>query len=485
MGVTHAFTLDTQYKDSRSGAAPKLRQHVAIYAQGASTATYSTDKIQPTGAAEVGAAYGYGSPMHLIAKVLWPRFAASIEGCDVTFHPLEDGTTAAAGDITPGGTQSSVGEYQLKAGGEVSDVFVIPADSSVADVCDILTAAGAAALDLPITVTDSDTKVTTTSKWKGASANDIVVEVVVITDGGMTFAITQPTGGAGNPDVDDALGQVGETWESMLLNAFEFDDAVTLGKFSVWGEGRWNKNTHKPAVVFTGNTQTTPADAYAVSDARPTDRVNAYLMAPGSKQLPCVAAAAQLKKIAERASAAPPRGYLKMVCPEAIPGSDADSWDYTKRELAGGKGCSNSLTVDGVLKCGDVFTFYKPTGELPPAYRKVVHIVRLQNTLHAIDLKLGSDEWASAPLLPNGQPTDEPSAKYPNDAVGDCMGVVETLGLNAILADTATTKKLITASISGDDADELTLKIPVKLSSNTDKIAGVLEYGFNFNTDAG
>src|SRR5690606_4398220 len=121
------------------------------------------------------------------------------------------------------------------------------------------------------------TAVSLAAKWKGASGNAIYVEVVG-EDLGVTFAMTQPTGGLVNPDITAALALIGNVWESMVLNALDIDDSDALDVLQSVGEGRWGELVRKPFVAFTGNTATAVADATAVSELRRDDLVNAQLV---------------------------------------------------------------------------------------------------------------------------------------------------------------------------------------------------------------
>ena len=81
-------------------------------------------------------------------------------------------------------------------------------------------------------------------------------------------------------------------------------------------------------------------------------------------------------------------------------------------------GVSTVEVVDGVLKIGDLVTFYHPTSEPVPAYRYVVTIVKLQNSTFNTALIFNQDTWKGAPLIPDFQATVEPTAKKAEDGQG-------------------------------------------------------------------
>jgi phage tail sheath gpL-like len=224
--------------------------------------------------------------------------------------------------------------------------------------------------------------------------------------------------------------------------------------------------------------------ASAVSSTRKTDRINSTLVAPGSPSLPVVVAARQLARIAKIANNNPPVDYCASPAETIIPGDDSVQWDYPTRDQAIKAGCSTIEVKDGVVNIGDVVTFYAPTGEDPPAYRDVVDIVRLQNIIYNMDGIFSRKEWASAPLIPDFQPTVNPDARKPAQAKAAMAGMVDKLGLAAVLSDPASSKKLITASISSINPKRLDVDVPVWLSGNSKVKSTTLRFSFFFGTPA-
>jgi phage tail sheath gpL-like len=341
-----------------------------------------------------------------------------------------------------------------------------------------------AVAEMPVVAVDGTTKLDVTSKWKGASANDIVLEMVSPTGSGVTWAFTQPVSGATNPDVDDALNQVGDVWETMGLNCLDVADTTSLDKYSVFGEGRgrWGALTHKPMVWFTGDVNSTVALATAVPDARKTDRTNGQLVEPAGNDLPFVVAARQLARIIRVANSNPPTAYGGQKATGLVPGADGDQWDYSQRDAALKAGSSTISVVDSIVTLEDIATFYHPTGDPLPAYQYVVDIVKIQNILYNIDLIFSDPSWKSAPLIPDDQATTNPNARKPKDAKAALASLVDSFGLEAIISDPATAKDSIIAVISSTNPKRLDMTLTVALSGNT-KIKSVdLFFGFFFGT---
>lgn len=330
-------------------------------------------------------------------------------------------------------------------------------------------------LGAKFTITVPVTKVSLTSKWKGTSANNLKIEIIGDTTLGTTFAITQPVGGLVNPNVSAALAQLGNVWNTMVINAMEIADTATLDLIQAVGETRWGALVHKPFIAFTGTFHKTEALATAVSAVRKTDRINAQVVAPGSINLPFVICAAEVAKIAVVANNNPATDYGAQPVPSIIPGADVDQWDYPTRDAAVKAGSSTVEVVDGVIQIGDVVTFYHPTGEDPPGYRYVNDIVKLQNCIYQFALRFGQADWAAAPLIADEEPTRNENAKKPKMAKTDAAAILDDLGLDAILTDVATSKKNITVVFSPRRVD---LTIPLTLSGNSAVKSVVLPFSF-------
>ena len=481
--VARVLGIQTIFKNLRGGIL-FLPQRIAVVGQGNSASVYATTKRQVTSAIEAAGIYGFGSPIHNAVRQLFPVNGDGVGTIPVTIYPLDDDASGVAsdGDITPTVVPTEAASYLVRVNNIDSEEFVIELTDTVASVVTKMTDAINAVLEMPIIATDGTTLMTTLSKWEGTSANDIVIEVIGSTIVGNSFAITQHTGGLVNPDVDDALNQVGNVWESMFLNCMDVADTATLGKFSTFGEGRWGALVRKPMVAFVGNTATTVTLATAVSDARKTDRTNAQLVAPGSNDLPFVTAARQLARIAKLANNNPPHDYGSQDADGLIPGTDGEQWTYADRDEAVKKGSSTTEVKDGVINVSDVITFYHPTGDPTPAYRFVVDIVKLQNILFNLDLIFATDEWDGAPLIPDDQPTVNRDAKKPKTAVAAVASMLDSLGLNAIISDPETAKQNTIAEIDAMNPKRLNLVTTVQLSGNTNIKSIDLEFGFFFGT---
>lgn len=480
--VARVVGIKTTFKDLRAGAVALLPQRVALVGQGATASTYATTKAQVFSAFEVGSTYGFGSPLHLAAKQLLPANGDGLGSIPLTVYPLDDDVSgvAAAGNVIPSGSVTEDTNYIVRVNNIDSDAFTVSSGDAVADIIDKMVEAVNAVLDMPVVAADGTTQLDLTAKWEGASGNDLYVEIVGSATAGVSYAVTQPTGGATNPDVDTALNQVGDVWETLFLNCMEIADTTTLGKFATFGEGRWGALLKKPMMAFTGNTEATVATAITVTDARATDRVNSQLVAPGSNDLPFVVAARQLARIAVIANNNPPTDYAAQRADGLTPGTDAEQWTYTQRDTAIKGGSSTIEVKDSVIQLSDTVTMYHPSGDPTPAYRYVVDVVKLQNIIYNLELIFAAADWAGAPLIPDDQATTNRNARKPSAAKAAVAAMLDSLGLEAIISDPETAKASTTAVINSSNPKRLDVTLTVQLSGNTNIISIDLDFGFYF-----
>lgn len=486
--VARVLGIDTVFKNLRAGGILFLPQRIAVFAQGTTAAAFGLTKFVATSAGQVAAVLGFGSPAHLIARQLFPTNGDGVGTIPVTFYPLDDAGAgvAATGDITPSGAQTKAASYIARIAGIESEPFVIAIGASVATIVTAATAAINAVLDMPVIASDNTTDVGLVSKWAGVSANDIVVEVLGEALG-TTFAITQPVGGLVNPiasEIDAALLQVGNVWETMAINALDPNDATALDRFDNFGEGRWGELVRKPLMVFRGNTEDVVATSIAVTETRRADRTNVQLVAPGSVNLPCVVAARQLVRIAKLANNNPPHDYGSQRADGLLPGTDAQQWNFTQRDLVVKGGSSTVEIKDGIVSISDVVTSYAPQGEAVPGFRYVVDIVKLQQIIFNLDLIFAAPEWDGAPLIEDDDPTVNPTAKKPFMAIAEINTIIDALGLNAILAAPAVAKKLTKANLNAQNPKRLDAELTVQLSGNTNIKGITLNFGFLFGSPA-
>lgn len=484
--VARVVGIKTNFINTNVGGLINLPQRIAVFAQGASAAVYATTKRQVTSAAEAGSLYGFGSPIHLALEQLLPANGDGVGSVPVTVYPLLDHASgvAAVGDISATGTATKAGAFTVYVNGVASSQFVVAVGDTATAIDPKVIAAVNGVLGMPMIATAGTGDTVMTAKWKGASGNALSIVVSGPTDTGVTFAVTQPVGGLVNPTVDTALAQVGNVWESLVLNCLDIGDATALDTFEAFGEGRWGALVRKPLVVFTGHVLTSPTAILAITDLRTTDRINSLLANPGSVTLPFVSAAGELARIAVVANNQPANDFGRQVAKYIAPGADSVQWNYAQRDQLVKGGASTIEVRDGEVTISDTVTMYRPEGDATPAYRFVKDIVKVQNIIFNVDLLFNNANWDGAPLIPDDQPTVNRDAKKPKNAVAALSVLADNLGLAALISDVPYTKANTQSEIDSQNPNRLNTVFPVKLSGNVNVNSIDLNFGFYFGTSA-
>lgn len=480
--VARVVGIKTDFRNLAAGNVFYLPMRVGIVGQGATSVTYSTDKRQVFSSTEVGNTYGFGSPLHLAALQCLPVNGDGLGTIPLTIFPMDDDGSgvAAAGDITPAVTTVVKSSYRVVINNIRSNAFLAEVGDTVAALVTKMTAAINATPELPMTAVDSTTKVDLTAKWKGQSGNDLYLETEGPVDKGVTFAFTQPTSGATNPTVDASLAQLGEVWETFLINCLDVADTTALGTYADVNEGRWDPLIYKPYMVFSGTTESSVTTAIVTPESRKSDRTNIQEPSPGSKDLPFIIAARAATRAAKRAAGNPPYDYARLALSGVTPGTDAQQWNAAEREAAVRGGSSTTRLTDGVVQMSDTVTFYHPTGDPTPAYRYAVDQIKIWNIIYNTSLIFNSLEWDGAPLIPDDQATTNAAAKKPKMAKAAIAAMLDNLALEAIISDPATAKASIVAVISSQNPKRLDITFTVQLSGNVNIISIDFNFGFYF-----
>ncbi len=469
------------------GQAVFLPQQVALIGQGttALNATYALTPLRLLSAAQAASVYGFGSPLHLAARQLFPLNGDGIKSIPVTAYPLNDDGAAviAAGSIDATGASTAAGSGFVIVGGIRSANIAIPDTTDADTALGLVKIAIAAVLEMPVidgTVLAGELPLT--AKWGGESGDDITLDVSNLSATGLVFSTTAMASGANNPDVTAATVLFGNKWESIIINCLNYEDTTALDAYETFGKGRWDTLVKKPLFIVTGSFDPF-ATVGAVTDtaARKDDFVNPIIPAPGSPELPFVIAARAVSRIAVTANNNPARNYVGTL-DGLEAGTDGVQFLYASLDATLKLGASTTLIESGKIKLNDTITTYHPDGDPLPAFRYVVDLVKLQNIVFNVNLLFDNDEWKGAPLLPDADPTTNPEAKKPKDARTLLNNLADSLGLDAIISDPDFTKENTTVEINGSNPKRLDIVYPVKLSGNVEIVDVTVKFGFFFGS---
>jgi phage tail sheath gpL-like len=231
-------------------------------------ATGQPDVATPIGSqAQADAAYGQGSEVSRMFKAYFQNnFGNIVYGLGVA-EPTAG--TAATGTITVTAPPTEAGEIALYIGGEKVPVDVAPSDA-IADVATAIMDAVNALEDLPVTATATTGVVTLTCLWKGATGNDITVQLNYFggIGGEMTppgLLMTLPTGGVlaggvGVPTFTNAISNLGEKIFEYV--ALPYTDSTSLlaweDEYSFEDVGRWGYRRQLYGHIFSAKRDTMP-----------------------------------------------------------------------------------------------------------------------------------------------------------------------------------------------------------------------------------
>lgn len=486
MGVTASAIsrvtgVEVSYKNFNVGAAAMLPQRLAIIGVGNTGVDYSTEKYEvEASAADVAERYGYGSPLHLAVKQLFPVSGKSAT-FPVTIYPVKAGNSdvAAEGSIAITGPATKAGSGTVTIGGIEAD-FAVTKGETAAELATALVGAINAVLDMPVTAAvdlEDTAKVVLIAKWKGANGNRILLGAEYDAEG-ITLTLSAMADGAGVPSVSGALALINTVWETMILNTFDYNDSGLLDEIFEFGNGRWGTLVKKPILCATGcvddySTRT------AITDLRTTDYINFLVVSVGSKELPWVIAAkAMVNDILTTADSNPAQNY-KGLLTGLKAGADSAQEDYTVRNMSVNKGSSTNIKNGSVAQLNDIITMYHPASEGKyPSKRYVVDLIKLMNVVYNVRLIMEADSVVGAPLVSDTTVTTNPSAIQPKTVKGWFANLANSLALKALISDQDFTKKNTVVEIDSENPKRLNVSFPVKLSGNVEVASVDVLFGF-------
>lgn len=373
---------------------PNLGQQIVILAE-ANTANQGTIALNGAGAPipveitsadQAGRAFGYGSPIHQIARILRPISGDGVGGIPtiVMAQLAAGGATATVIVWTVTGTATKNATHEIIINGRDTLDFV-PYSVSIA-TGDTPTAVALkyanainAVLGTPFIATVNLGVLTLTTKWKGLTSAQAFSSININGDAaGLTYALTSTTAGAGAADISGALLQFGDNWYTTVINSYGTATLATLEQFNGIPDdlnptGRYQGQIFKPFMAFFGSTISVAADLITITDAtaRVDQVTNVLCPAPGSSAFPWEAAANMATLFCRIMQDTPHldvagKSYPDM--PTPLIGVIGDMSDYNTRDQLVKNGCSTVLLANGAYQVQDLVTTYHPDGEVPLQY---------------------------------------------------------------------------------------------------------------------
>jgi len=381
----------------RKGFAPilgvNLPQRIAILTPANSDKqTGLPTKQEVTSASEAANLLGYGSPGHMIMRILRPLTGDGVGGIPTVLFPQTDPVGVAAikeltvttAGVTANATHRVIVNGRDNVDGQFYSISVVTTDTQATIATKIATAINSV-LSAPCTAAVdgvNDNQVNITSKFIGVISDDLTIEVV--NDGspvGVTYAVTVGAAGTGNHDISGALAAFGSEWNTIVINPYGTSTFETLETFNgipdpINPTGLYSGVTFRPFFALWGSNESSRTSLLTITDAeaRKSQVTNVLCPAPNSDGWPFEAAANAAFLLANTHQNNPHLDVASQSYPDMpVPadGNIGDMANYNDRDVLVKGGSSTVDLVAGRYQIQDFVTTYHPDGELPPQFRFV------------------------------------------------------------------------------------------------------------------
>ncbi|HEB9655979.1 TPA: phage tail sheath subtilisin-like domain-containing protein [Yersinia enterocolitica] len=362
--------------------------------------------------ATVAGQCGAGSMLH---GQMAAYLANDIAG-EIYILPLADteAMVAATGKITVTTQASATGVISLYIAGIRVQVAVVATDE-VAAVATALTAAINTTTSLPVTAAAVDAVITLTAKNKGAHGNTIDLRLNYLGSAGgettpdsLVLAFTAMAGGAGAPELDDALANLQDRTFDFIINPYT--DTASLNKIKEFlsdSTGRWSYAEQLYGHSFAAKSGTY-GQLTAAGELR-NDQHASLLGINGSPTPSYVWSAAYVGAIAQSLRNDPGRPLQTLAISGVLAPPLASRFTLTERNNLLHSGISTVTTADdGTVQVENIITTYQKNkyGAEDDSYLQietlfllmfVTRFLRTQVTSKFARMKLAADGTRFAP----------------------------------------------------------------------------------------
>lgn len=483
-------------KGNFANTTPNLPQRIAVLAEAneANQATLDLTPTEITSAQQAGSLYGFGSPVYGILRILKPVSGDGVGGIPIWVYPQAKavGSTSKIYRITPTGTATGNGTHYVKIAGRdnVDSLFYainVNTGDTTADISGKIEDAVNAVLGSPMGAISYDYNALLESKWRGATAEDLVVTVDTNdTDLGITYAVVSAQTATGTPSVQAALDLFSDNWNTIVVNSYGTNTTVmtTLENFNGIPDpenptGRYTGTIMKPFIALTGSVADNPS---TITDTRLDNVTIAICPAPLSSGLPMEAAANMCVLFAKCAQNTPHLDVGGSKYPDMPVPTDlyiGTMSDYDNRDSYVKKGCSTVSLNGGRYQVEDFVTTYHPVGEIPPQFRycrnlnldfNVRYGYYLLELINVVDHVIANDN----------DTVDASSVVKPKMWKTVLDNYAADLTVRALIADPTFMQESITVEISSINPDRFETFFRYKRTGVVRIASTTAEAGFNF-----
>lgn len=401
-----------EYDNSQANTATTT-QRTLIIGQMLNAGTLPADvPVLVSSVATVAGQCGAGSMLH---GQMAAYLANDIAG-EVYILPLADteAMVAATGKITVTTQASATGVISLYIAGIRVQVAVVATDE-VATVATALTAVINTTTSLPVTAAAVDAVITLTAKNKGAHGNTIDLRLNYLGSAGgettpdsLVLAFTPMAGGAGAPELDDALANLQDRTFDFIVNPYT--DTASLNKIKEFlsdSTGRWSYAEQLYGHSFAAQSGTY-GQLTAAGELR-NDQHASLLGVNGSPTPSYIWSAAYVGAIAQSLRNDPGRPLQTLAISGVLAPPLANRFTLTERNNLLHSGISTvTVADDGTVQVENIITTYQKNkyGAEDDSYLQietlfllmfVTRFLRTQVTSKFARMKLAADGTRFAP----------------------------------------------------------------------------------------
>lgn len=490
-------TIGYQLKPGNfSPATPNLPQRIMIIGE-ANNANQDFDETQAkeiTSAAQAGAVYGFGSPIHQMMRILRPVTGGGVGTIPtLVFAQKEDaGASANTFEVGISGTATGNATHELIINGRNGVdgqfyTFNVAEGDQASEISQKISDAINSVAASPVSGSVSGSDAVGTTKWKGSTANELDVKVNTRdSDVGITYAVTVNTNGAGEPDLSEFQSNFGEEWTTIVLSGYGLaNDTVNDLLEGINGFPFENNPTQRFAGAwnaFQAIAGTTEEDPTSLTEARKNQLTIHAAYAPKSDGAHWEAAANYGRLFAVNNQNNPHLDIKGSLLPDMPTPTDiGKSAIADERDVLVKKGLSTVELSAGSYKIVDFVSTYHPEDESLPQWRfarvlvidmNVRFSVLLRERQNVLDHAIAADE--DVVVQPRVM-----KPKYWKSVLAD---LAVQLSRRALIADPDFMIESIEVGIDPTNPDRINAEFRYKRTGFVRISSTVATAGFNFGT---
>ncbi|CNJ01908.1 phage tail sheath subtilisin-like domain-containing protein [Yersinia intermedia] len=430
-----------EFDNSQANTATTTQRTLIIGQMLASGSLPADIPVPVSSVATVAGQAGAGSMLH---GQMAAYLANDIAG-EIYILPLSDAESmvAATGKITVTTQASATGVISLYIAGIRVQVAVVATDE-VAEIATALTSAINAASALPVTAAAVAAVITLTAKNKGAHGNTIDLRLNYLGSAGgettpdsLVLTFTPMAGGAGAPELDDALANLQDRTFDFIINPYT--DTASLNKIKEFlsdSTGRWSYAEQLYGHSFAAQSGTY-GQLTAAGELR-NDQHASLLGVNGSPTPSYIWSAAYVGAIAQSLRNDPGRPLQTLAISGVLAPPLANRFTLTERNNLLHSGISTvTVTDDGTVQVENIITTYQKNkyGAEDDSYLQIETLFLLMFVTRFLRTQVTS-KFARMKLAANGTRFAPGSAIItPNVIRAELIAQYQTLEFNGYVQD--------------------------------------------------